>query len=238
MAVKWSNELRFYVGGYDLSTATTKASITRSAPALDKTVFGDAAESAIADVEKDLVEWSGLFEDGTQGIDRQILDGSFGTVGAVVSFMIGTATGSRAYSGVIFTQSVKVGARMGELVQVVSNYKPDTSLDPTRHFAPLRTVTAASQSPTTGLDDGAASTGTHRVYYHVTRLLGGGTLQISLQDSASAGSGWSNVGGLMTFTGSGSTADSFTGTLRQYVRLQWDFVGASGSTDFFASYKR
>ena len=234
MAVLWSNQLRWYVGAYDLSTATTRSSVMLHSPALDKTVYVDASESSSPDVRRDEVEWAGLFEDGTRGLDA-LIGTLIGTRGDMLSYVVGTATGARAYCGTVGIMAIKPGARLGELVRVEGTFKPDGLFDPTRHFGPSQVVTTAGTSGTIG--DGAASTGTHRLFVHVFRLGGAGTFIVNLQDAATAV--YADVAGATaSFTAIGSTAIQFTGTLRANTKLNWTFNAGSGSTDFFGAYRR
>lgn len=234
MAVLWSNQLRWYVGAFDLSTATTRSSVTLQSPALDRTVYSLPAEVSQADVRRDEAEWAGLFEDGSRGLEG-LIGTLIGTRGDMLSYVIGTTTGDRAYCGTVGVLAVKPSGRLGELVRVEGNFKPDAAWDPTRHFGPSQVVTTAGTSGTIG--DGAASTGTHRFFVHLFRLGGAGTFIINLQDAATAV--YADVtGATAILTATGSTAIQFTGTLRANVRANWTFSGGSGSTDFFGAYRR
>ena len=235
MAVLWSNQLRWYVGAHDLSTASTRSSVTLQSPALDRTVYSNAAEVSQADVRRDEAEWAGLFEDSTRGLDSMI-GTLIGTVGQMLSFAIGTTTGDRAYCGTVAVLSVKPEARLGELVRVVGNFKPDGRFDPAKHFGPSQVITTTGTSGS--VDDGALSTGTHRMFVHLFRLGGGGTLSFNLQDSATGTTFVDVSGATALFTATGSTAIQFTGTLRRYVHGTYSFAGGSGSTDVFAAYGR
>ena len=234
MAVLWSNQLRWYVGAFDLSTATTRSSVTLQSPALDRTVYSLPAEVSQADVRRDEAEWAGLFEDGSRGLEG-LIGTLIGTVGQMMSFVIGTTTGDRAYCGTVGVMAMKPEARLGDLVRVVGNFKPDKQMLPSVHYGPSQVTTADGTSGTH--DASTASTGNFVLFVHVFRLTG--TLTVNLQHSA-AGTIWTDVAtATATFTATGSTAIEVTsGTLLRRTHLKWVFSSATGSSDIFGALDR
>ena len=235
MAGLWSNELRFYLGAYDLSGMSVRASIELAAPVLDRTSFVDAAEFGTADIRRDAIEWAGWFDDQAEGIDA-LIGTLIGTRGDVLSFFLGTGTGDRAYSGTLFVAAVKPSGNVGELVRVEGNYKPDQSFDVCKHFGPKTTITTSGTTHGS-VDDSAASTGTHQMYSNLT-IYTTGTVRLDLQDSADGTAFTSLV--TANYTAIGSKKSEFTGTLRRYVRVVSSFLAGSGSGTaiYVMTYKR
>ena len=233
MAVRISSELRLYVGAFDLGTATTSSAVTLEATPLDKTAFGDAAESSIPGLRKDAIEWAGWFDDGTGtgGGINQLLGTLLGSSGAAYSLYIGTTNGDRAYCGTIFVASVKPAGNVAELVKVVAMFKPDGTIEAGKHFGPRKVV---STSGTT--DDSAATTSGGAFYSHVFGWVGTPTTGTMVLQHSTDGTIWADVGTHNYQGPSGSSQrTTFSGTLRRYVRLT---TSAAGSNNGAAAYVR
>jgi hypothetical protein len=239
----FSDQMRFYVGGYDPGTSTTNASVTMEVASLDRTSFGDSAERVQAGVRMDSFEWSGWFADGQKSFDS-MLGTIMGTAGEVVSMYIGTTTGDRAFSAEVLSKSAKSVNNIKELVRAEAEFIPDGNVSVCRHFGsalslyginPGGTGTVASGS----LDDGAASTGTGYFFTHVLYLAavgGTGTFTSNLHHSTNNSTWSSKVQDVFTATGSKKTA--FV-ALNRYVRVVAGIASTStGTVHIACTYER
>ena len=238
MATFISAVCRYFVGGYDLGSATTQAKVTLNIEALDITAFGQSAErvSTAGGLRKDSIDWAGFFADATESPDAY-LAGSLGTVGDVVSFSIGTTTGDRAYCGTVLSEKVGVGSEVRGLVRFEATWRPDNTIDRCKHMGSRRTNTSGGNSGS--IDDSAATTGTGAGYAHCIQFTGTlSNLRLTLQHSTD-GTTFS-AKATFDFTGTGSQRAEFTGTLNRYVRFDCDFTGAAGgpTASWFMAYKR
>jgi len=236
----WSNEVRFYAGGYDPGTSTTRASVTLEAAALDKTAFGDAAEAIQAGLRSDSIEWAGWFADGSKSYDS-MLGTIVGTTGEVVSMFIGTTTGDRAYAAEVLSKSAKPVANIGELVRAEAEFIPDGTVSVCKHFGSALSLDGTPNDTLNSgsVDDSALSTGTGHFFSHILLFSAGGTgtLTTNLDHSANA-STWANKV-QDAFTATGSKKTEFTGTLNRYVRFKVGIGGTStGTINAVTMYER
>jgi hypothetical protein len=184
------------------------------------------------------MEWGGFFDDAVGGIDK-ILGTLIGTAGIVVSYLIGTGTGARAYAGTSFMAH---GAPVGDikgLVKVEADWQPDGTFNVCRSFGPEQSQTAGTTSGS--VDNSAATTGGGALYTHVVGFSGTNTYRIVLADSAD-GTVFADIA-TADHTGTSGSRTSYSGTVRRYVRMvtTWATTGvgsATGSATFFASFAR
>mgnify|MGYP006404018365 FL=1 len=233
-----SEVLRLYVGGFNPGTSTTSMSATLAVGALDPTSFGDPAERVAADIRQDRLEWAGWLNDATGGIDK-IMGTLIGTLGVVVSFVIGTATGARSYNGTsLMTKAAPVG-NVKELVKVEAEWRPDGALDVSKHFGEAQALTAGTASGS--VDDAAASTAGVVFYTHVIGFVGTNTYRMVLEDSAD-GASFADIA-TADHTGTGGARTVLAGAVRRYIRMttSWATTGggtATGTANFFGAYAR
>lgn len=196
MAKKIASDLRFYFGGYDPGTATTSVTLGLECEALDTSALTDAAERQLAGLRKDVITWAGLFDDSADAMDaaQAVLLGS-GT--AVVTLLLGTATGDRAYSGTAYALSNKPAANVAELVKLESGFKPDQSWSRGYVMAVRGTITGSAQ---TGTIDGTTTATGYEGYIHIFSFSGSGTATVRVVSRAGTGA-WVNTGANGTLGG-------------------------------------
>jgi hypothetical protein len=233
----WSDAVRVYIGGYDPGTTTTSASITLSAPPVDKTFFGDSAEGVHPGIRVDEIEWAGVFADGVGGIN-DLIGTILGSAGEVVQLQLGTATGDRAYVGTAFTLSGKPGGELRGLVRVEAAWKPEQAFDVARHYGPRKRSTTTAGVNSGAINHGSTSTGTAVYYVQCFLYSATGTRGLTLQDSADGASFVSRLAA--TFTGVGSQRLEWTGSLGTHTRISQTSPGgtSSGTFDWAAALTR
>lgn len=230
MAKIWSRDLRFYFAAYDPGTATVNLTVRQELDALDKTSLGDAAESFVAGLRRDSMTWSGLFDNGTLALNAAAA--LVGTVGEVVSVLVGTATGNRAFCGTAAMLSLTPGGNSGELVRHEASFKPDGSWDAALHFGPRMAYNGSAGPGTSGsIDNGTDSTAGGVWYLHVFAPTG--TWVFALSDSAD-GTTYANQA---TALGTAATAIrvALTGTIDQYTKIS---AGGTTTATAFAALRR
>jgi len=181
VAKKWSKDVRIYFGGYDPGTHTTRHAVGLVVNPLDPTSYGDNAEKVLAGERSDTFEWAGWFDDSAGGLDvgAAALLGS-GTKN-VVSVLYGTGTGDLVHAGTGYLIAAQPAARIGELVRMEAEFKPDQKWD--QSLLQIHRL-AQSHGGTYGdIDHGAASTAGYSWYVHVHDYTGTGTVTQQLQDS-------------------------------------------------------
>lgn len=236
MAVRTGKDLRFYLDGYDLGLSTTKVDMVMASTVLDATKYGDAAEVVVGGLRvDDQISWVGWFDDVAQGVDPFLGTGIGAT--AVVSFVLGTATGTavggRVYCGSALSVSAAPGGNVGELARVVASIKPVGTLLPCIHYGLKQSRGSGGNSGT--IDHGAGTTGTTVFFTH---FFAGGTATGTLTLRHSADGTTFAVKGTVNYTGTGSQRTEFTGSLNRYTDTQWDPVVGLSSGTFFAAIRR
>ena len=231
MTIRKASEVRIYVGAYDLSLMATTAGIGLEAPALDKTVFVDSAESATADIRRDTFSVAGWFDDQAQSVDA-LISTLIGTGSNIASILIGTGTGARAYFGTVLVGAAKVEGKIGELVRASVNLHPDGRLYPGVHFGPKTTQTGDTVSGSvdlgSALNSGTVYGATHLLQFSGT--LGTVTLNIKRGPDTTSWSvlfqhKYTAIGSTLTST---AGVDVFSGVDR-YLRVDPTTSTASGT---------
>jgi len=91
----------------------------------------------------------------------------------------------------------------------------------------LRALGSGGISPSTGVDNGVATTGGGAAYLYCLAL-DGDTLDVTVEDSAN-GADWDTLVEMTTLTGIGSERKVITGTVRRHLRVSWDLDGTSAT---------
>ena len=234
MTKKIASDVRVYFGSYDLGTATTSISIALEAKALDPTALTDTAERALAGMRGDAVTWAGLFDDATSADAAGSALIATGT--AVLSVLVGTGTGNRAYVGTVYLLAAKPASNIGDLVKEELMLKPDSNWGIGKVTQAKRWGTTTWTSST--IDDGAVSTAGGDMYLHMFTYSSGSTLTINL-DHSTDGTSWT-VATSATLTTIGSRKLSFAGTLNRYIRFGVSTLGtgAFGTVEIAQVYVR
>src|SRR3990167_5647794 len=122
MAKKYSKDVAIYYDGYDIGTSMTSMQLSIAVDALDPTSLGDSAERVLADIRKDALEVSGLFDDDSMALDAAVA--LIGSSTGIFSVSFGTAKGDISYVGTAFFKQFKPAAKIGDLVKLEGAFKP------------------------------------------------------------------------------------------------------------------
>jgi hypothetical protein len=227
VAKYFSKDVRFYVGAFNPGPDTTNATIELTAPALDVTGFEDSSERSIIGRRSDGITWSGFVDDSTGtstgGMEAAAfkLMSSAGLPSAtnnVVSMLIGSATGGRAYVGTALLITVSDPVSLADTVKMEVTFAPDQVLDTGVHFG---TYTKTGSGSTTAIDHGAITTGTNRWYLTVLGgTYGTGTTKVTLKHGTSAACTIGILGTVKGINGQSTHVVTFAGATQRYIRAE------------------
>ncbi len=202
-----------------MGTATTQAQVGLAVAALDPTTLGDDAERVISGLRQDTVTWAGLFDDGTSmDAAANALVGS-GT-NNVISVLIGTALGSRAYSGTVVQLTHQTPMAIAELVRMESEFKPDQAWDVCQSFGQATSFgSGETGSGTIDIATSDIASGNTTAFLHLFSI-DSGTVNPVLQHHATGAGSWEDLIDFGSFTsGLTSTLGTFTGSIGGVFRV-------------------
>lgn len=228
MAKKYSGDIRIFYDGYDIGTAMTSVQLSVAVDPLDPTSLGDTAERVISGKRNDVLEVSGLYDDGVDALNAAQALLSNGT--GIFSVAIGNSIGNQAYAGKTFFLAMKDPANIGDLIKQEASFRPDQAIDRGIILTPKETISGTSSQTGTN-DNSAASTNGGTLYLHDFSHSGAGTGTIAL-DHSTDGTTWAAKGTVVGLVSQYSAASAFTGTINRYTRLT---RGGAGTSDSIAS---
>lgn len=226
----YSNALRLYWGGFNPGTATTSAALGLVSAVVDDTSWGDEAESFTPTLRQDTLTWAGIFDDGSDSMDAAATALLGSSTNNVLSFLVGTGTGSIAYAGTIIQTVVRAPVTFNELVRHEAEFQPDQPWDRGFSYGEATSITTATGSGTTGtIDNSAISTATAAWYLQVTTgSFGAGTAIVYLQ--AATTSDWIDIataGGINARTSVRVLTTGSAGTIHRRTRMRVENDGTS-----------
>ncbi len=234
MAKRYSRHVSIYYGGYDPGTATTQSSVTLQAEPIEKTVFGEAAETFVAGVRADEGEWAGLFDDSnSMDAAASALGGSIGT-NTVFTWMCGTISGTLStaigYSAQIANIDNRPFSENVGLVRQSAGIAVDGTWSRGNGIL-LETISGTATGNTNAHDNGGATTAGGTVYVHVTTGTygedGTGTAILHLDHSTSGTGTWASIATMGGINTNQSILATFSGTVRQFTRIRMINAGSS-----------
>lgn len=219
-----------YQDGNDLTGYLRSLSAAAEVETAESTTFSDDDKTYVTGVGDATLSAEGLFDTTFDG-DVNSITGS-GTKSIWSVYPGGDTIGlpGRGYS--LDITSAERTAEIGDVVMIALEGQSSVGSEP---IVSLHALGAESSSTEGSAVDNAASSATGGVgYVHMTA--GGGTLVITVQDSAD-NSTWADLVVLGTIT---PTAKAFrtavTGTVERYTRLKWTVT--SGTATFVAGFGR
>jgi hypothetical protein len=231
MAVYHGKNMRFYIGGYDISSLTSGLDPSSDASLVSYSV-ADGVEGYhhLPGVPQSSLSLDGLFDDNAQGVLNSLFDSE---TGYVVVIPLKTTAGSR----VLAAPSVKLKKYTFPAVTTdINRLKADLVTDgiPWEHgklLYPKAQKTTDGEGD--GYDDTAQTTSGLAAYLQVFECGADDALIVKIQESSDHGIAdpWAD---LITFTpANGITAErkTVTGTVERYLRVTW-----SGTPDYQATF--
>lgn len=228
MVKRWSNDVRFYFGGYEIGTATISLGWTLAVAPLEITALGDGGERMAAGIRQDVMEWGGIFDDATAAdAAGSALLGS-GT-NNVLQIHVGTSVGSVGYASTALMLHHKMSASKSELVMSEADWRVDGKW---YRGQTLLTRTTFTGSGSSGTADGTAlTTGTSALFLQVFTFSGAGSGTIALESAATATGTYTAFATLTGATALKSYIVTATGSLDRFTRVT---KTATGTLDMAA----
>lgn len=220
----------FLVGAYNLSAYFRRISLTRTKELLDKTVFGDTANSFIEGLRSATMTATGLFEPTDDTQDERLNAAFTASSGTVISFGPNLTTiGNIAFVCNAWDKSYSIETPYEDLIQTNADITVDGDALLRGHWLHDLSAETAAESGTS-VDNGATSTLGGRANLHVTAF-NGVSAALKLQDSAN-NSVWADVTGGAFTSATGLTSESIniSGEVRRYAR--YDLSGTFTSVTF------
>ena len=233
---------KLFVAQYDLTNFVREVTPSFAREMRDVTVLGDSGRRQFPGIGDNKLSFAGLFDDGSAGSDVAVMSTLRGaTSPTVISVFPGdTVLGNiGCASGDGWAKAPELKSRVGSMVEFESGEIDLGLCDRVKSLGPKLSVSVTTDG--SSITDSASSSDGGKWVYHITAFsASGGNVrwQIELQDSAN-NTDFATVGSeSVNITAVGAARRTFTGTLRQHVRLRVVRDATSGMLEFFASYER
>jgi hypothetical protein len=239
-----SQNTRIYVDGYDISGDGSSLEVNAASVMADDSTFTNTGRTHKKGIKDDSLNYDGFFDDDAAQVDAifaALREAAGSSVDIVSNYPDLDTVGKTGTAGLIENSNYTVPSKVAELVLIKGNFGIEGGLMKVRSLGTKATITGTTTS--TAVDDGAQSLlgGTWFIHVFAIACSGGNACAtFTLQDSAN-GSAWLTVG-TESYNISGSTPTqalhSFTGTLREYVRLVVTKDCTTMSITYQAGYHR
>lgn len=219
-----------YQDGNDLTGYLRSLSASAEVETAESTTFADDDKSYLTGMGDATLSAEGLFDATFDGDIDAITGQAAKSIWSV--YPGGDAVGLPGRGYLLDLTSAERTAEVGDVVMVSLEGQSSVGTEP---VVSLHPIGAESSSDEGAAVDGAASSATGGVgYVHMTA--GGGTLVITVQDSADNNT-WADLVVLGTITPSAKAfRTAVTGTVERYTRLKWTVT--SGTATFVAGFGR
>lgn len=226
------------LNGTNMSPFLNEATTTTEIETAETTTFGDQDKTYIVGLADGTISTSGLF-DSTAGASDDVLRGLIAQDDNTFTVLPeGVTAGSRAIIANGQLTSYEVSSPVGDVISISAEVQADGGL---LHGVALTGLvsTGSASATTTGINNGAGTSGGGLYNLHVTENTRNGTTTIKVQHSTDD----VTYADLVTFTNvsasaTGGESITSTGTVNQYLRTLSTLAGASGSVTYQVSAAR
>lgn len=239
MAFNAGKSGKVYINGIDLSAYFREVGVSASRELGDTTTLGENAHTRIVLLRDAAINFSG-FSDGTAvtGIDArlQALDSDSNTL--YTYWHDGDTAGNRGMAMMAEQSEFSTQSPVDGVVTVSANGDSSVGLELLKS---LHALGAETSFPCTGAtaNNGAATTNGGSAYLHVTAFTGTDvTVDIRHSTDNFAASNDSLASFTATTTAPSAQRITFTGTVRQYVRVVVTTAGGATSVTFNVGIRR
>ena len=224
MAVCYSDEVRVYLGGYDVSAALDQSALVMAVAPQRVTGFGED-ERVVAGERRDTLDHAGYFADGGGSLD----DASKALLGSVttLALVIGAAQGGVAYAtpGAPFPRTYDLFGRFGEMVRAWNRFALGGAFERCLLLQPKVTKPAGFSGAS--LDEGAASADGGIGYLFCFGA--DGTAQVDLEDSPD-GTAFALLAAFAQLSGITAQRIALSGGVQRFVRARLSLGTATSVT--------
>jgi hypothetical protein len=230
--------VRIFVDEYDFSTYFNDMSVATTVDTAETSAFGTDAKSYIVGHTDGTISLGGMFEGtASTGTDQHFDQALLGNEQLVVIAPEGHALGNRAVAMKSEQTSYEVSSPIGDVVQASVEFQADEGVG---HGVLLSSGLAISASGNgTGVNNGASTSNGGYGFLSVPVNTRDGNITVKIQASADN----STFADLITFTvvsGSSLTSEriSVTGTVNQYLRVNYTVAGSTGTATPVVAFTR
>lgn len=226
------------LNGTNMSPFLNEATTTIEIETAETTTFSDDDKTYIVGLADGTISTSGLF-DSSAGASDDVLRGLIAQDDNTFTVLPeGVTAGSRAIIANGQLTSYEVSSPVGDVISISAEVQADGGL---LHGVALTGLvsTGSASATTTGINNGAGTSGGGLYNLHVTENTHNGTTTIKVQHSTDD----VTYADLVTFTNvsasaTGGESITSTGTVNQYLRTLSTLAGASGSVTYQVSAAR
>ena len=239
-----SQNNRIYVDGYDISGDGSSLEVNAASVMADDSTFTNTGRTHKKGIKDDSLNYDGFFDDDAAQVDAifaALREAAGSSVDIVSNYPDLDTVGKTGTAGLIENSNYTVPSKVSELVTVKGNFGIEGGLMQVKSLGAKATATGSTTG--TAIDDGAQSLlgGTWFIHVFAISAVGGNArVLFTLQDSAdnvnflTVGTESYNISGIVPT----QAFHSFTGTLREYVRLLVTKDCTTLSITYQASYHR
>lgn len=233
------NDIRLYIGGYDLGGSQTEGELFASEDEGPVTAINDTADRvASLKVASGSLTHAGFFEDGTNDI-HDLLRTRVGS-NHVLMLAMGTADEKPSIHGeAMRARAYSITGRLGDFFRASGSYVAGAALAIKATAMAIKTTFSTFPVNDGIVDDGASSTAGAEAVLQVFSVTGGTSITVTINHSTDNFAANDVV--LITFTvATGRTAErvAVTGTVNRYRRIKITQAGGVISAVIAVSFQR
>lgn len=231
--------VRIFVDEYDFSAYFNDMSASTTVDTAETSAFGTSAKTYIPGHKDGTVSLSGMFEGtadtGTDDFFSSVLGSS--TKQQVIIAPEGHANGTRAIALQADSTSYEASSPIGDVVQASVEFQSNEGVEHGVILSSGSAITATGNG--TSVSNGAATTNGGVGFLSVPANDRNGAITVKIQQSADD----STFTDLITFTAVSTETPTFervevTGTVQQYLRVNYTVAGSSGSATPVVAFTR
>lgn len=232
-----------YIDGIDWTCYLNQASASNSVEAAETTTFCKDSKTYIPGLADGTISISGFFDSTADAAIVTKLQSATNPVVTLIYGGNGTLTaGLPVTTGAGVVTSLETSASVGDVISMSAELQGSDWVRSGRLIG-LGTTASATGNEATSHNNGAATSNGGYATLHIhTNTRGTTGVTYLLEDSADNNTFLPISGASFTVSGLSGTTEAqritFSGTVRQYVRLAWTISGGSGNAKAVASYVR
>lgn len=168
---------------YDLSSFFNESTTSRTAEPAETTTFGTSAKTYIAGLKDGSMSLSGLFDGTSLAVDQTLSTALASADNTVTVAIEGNTVGTLTHMLAAQETSYEVTSPVSDVVSISTDIQADGGLESGRLLAPATTVSTATTTNGTAVDNTASSANGGVAHLHVTANANLGTTTIKVQHS-------------------------------------------------------
>lgn len=243
MAKRGADQVGFFlIDGYDVLGVSTQLEDNLEAILQEATPFGAGWEvQAATGLKRASLTQEGFYDTST-GSSNAALSGQQGVNRLLCYGLEGNTVGQHfvGYQGALQVEFVRIASR-GELHRANARYEGNGEVEEGVILHTHTVRTAAGDTESTAVDNGAQTTGGGAAYLQVSDLtLGGHTNLVVTVRQSDDGTTWEDLTSFTAVTSApAKERKALSGTIKRYLAVSWTFAGSgTPSAKFFVGLDR